>query len=308
MKIRGMRKSRHLSNIENGFGLFVDDDDVSAGGDTGAEGGEGTQDPKTAKADDEGQATDPKKAAAKEGGEEDPTKGLNDEIARLVKDVMKQKERAKSAQTEKDELAKQVSDIQKVLGDMSLDDVEGLIKARKDADRKRLEEQGKYEQIVEQMRDQHKTEVSDLRTKIGELEVALRTKEGSLEELSIGRAFGDSVFLREKSTIPASIARKEFGDYFDIENGVVVPYNKPRGQEDRAPLVDAEGHVKDFETAIQELFTKHPESKSLLKTTQKPGAASSTESVTAPAKPSENKTGLTGLERIQAGLQKRKAS
>lgn len=315
---RNRRVNRQMAIIENGLVLSIegDEDDKSTdGGDTGGDDDKKDENKGEAdKGDDgKGKEKDPAKAKAddkKDDGKKADDSKVNDELARLLKDVMKQKDRAKTALEEKTALEQQLSQVQGVLGDLSLDDVSGLIAARREEETHRLEEKGEYEAIVQQMKDQHKSAVSTMEEQINELKGKLTTVNGSLEELSVGRAFSDSSYLRDSSAIPNSIARKEFGTYFEMDGDRVVPYNKPRGLEDRAPLVDAEGNVKDFETAIKELYEKHPESKSLIKTSQKPGAGSKTDKVPSDTKSdkSTDTSGLSGVDKITAGLKQRAAS
>lgn len=235
------------------------------------------------------------------GEKSDDGKKIADETAKLLKDVMKWKEKARTTESEKSKLASTVSRLQEVLGeDYSLDDVQKIIEEKKDAERKDLEKKGEYDRILEQMKEENKKALDEALGKNAESADVIKSLQNQLEEMSVGRAFSDSNFIRENSVLPASIARKEFANYFDNVDGELVAYDKPRGAKDRTPLVDAQGNNKSFEAAIADLYAKHPDSKDLLKSKRKPGAASKTESSSKGAKPAPK----TSRDKIAAGLEK----
>lgn len=236
-------------------------------------------------------------------GEEEADQGVkkpnqpSDAEARLLKDVMKHKDRAKSLESE-------LSSIKSVLGDLKPEDVAQLISAKREAERAELERRGEYDRILEQVKTEHQGQVSTLQSQIDALKAQLNEKEGAVLEMTIGRNFVESAFIREKSLIPASIARKEFGDHVELVDGQVVVYDKPRGAAERTPLVDGNGQYLAFDDAISRLFAKHPESARLVRAQVKPGAGSKNEDLGGKP-PQENKAVGTGVSRIAAGLAKR---
>lgn len=282
--------------------LTVDDgDDGDQGGDTGTGSdnepdNDGNQ--STADKDEPG-----KGSKDKDGDSGKDTKPSNEE-ARLLKELMKQKDKVKDLTSNFDKTDKELKALKEILGDLDPDKVKELVDANKDAQRKRLEEEGKYKEIVQQMKDEHQKGVAALNETIKTLTEERDAIKSQVEELSIGRAFSDSTFIRENSALPPSIVRKEFAVYFDIENGQLVPYTKPRGEQGRAPLVDAEGNSKSFEEAIAHLFTTHPDSKSLLKAKAKPGAGSGTDKGTGtkPSGDGSKEPEVKGVDRIAKAL------
>lgn len=205
-------------------------------------------------------------------------KAIEDEKAKLLKESMKRKE----AMQEKDkvlaEREKELEKIKAAMGSIDLDQLKEIVKQNEEAERKAAEARGEYDQIVSQLKEREKSLTEKYETEVQTAQQKLAALASKVENLTVGRAFSDSTFIKESSTLPASIARQTFGEYFDAdENGNLVAYTLPRGQEGRVPLVDADGNHKSFEAAISELYNKHPDAKSLIRSKQKPGASSGTE-------------------------------
>ncbi len=230
----------------------------------------------------------------------------DDEKAQLIKDVMKWKEKARESQTELQAakaVADQLAKLKEAVGETSVDELKALVEQRKEAERLKAEEKGEYERIVAQMKEENKKRVQEIEDKAKAALEELKSKESVIQSLTIGRAFSDSAFVRESSTLPPSIAQKEFGDFFEFENGRLVPYDKPRGAEKRTKLVTEDGEPKSFEEAIEVLFNAHPESKSLLRTKRKSGAGSGSDTQTGGGSPIK----AYGVAKIARGLQKKPA-
>lgn len=262
-------------------------DDAAAAADTAA-----GDDPAAAKPEGEADsAADPDKAA------------LSDNEAKLLKDVMKQKNRVKTLEDQLKESGAtktELDNLKAVLGDATVDDVKAILKERADAETAKLEAKGEYTRIVERMREEQGKTVSALESRIAELETQLDEKIRSIDDMTVGRSFSESAYISEASVIPSSIARKEFGSHFELKDGQVVAYDKPAGQGERTLIVDANGNPKAFEAAIAELYGKHPDSARLIKATQKPGAKSNSDRATGKETPST----VTGKDRIRKGLGK----
>ena len=193
--------------------------------------------------------------------------GLTDEAAKLLRDVMKHKDRAKQAE-------EQLNALKGALGDLKPEDVAALVAQQKEQERLNLEKRGEYDRILEQVRTEHTKEKGTLSEQIESLKAQLNERDSQIQEMTVGRSFAESAFIREQSKIPASIARKEFGAHVELVDGQVVVYDKPKGAADRTPLVDANGKYKAFEDAIAALYQAHPESASLIRAKGKPGSGS----------------------------------
>lgn len=220
------------------------------------------------------------KAAAEAGDVQAALKLAEDEKARLLKETMKRKEDLKAAKEASTKTQEELDAIKASLGGLDLEQISSLVEQQKDAERQALEAKGEYEQIVEQMRTQHTSALDSLKSELEAANNKVAVLTSQVDELTVGRAFGDSEFIREQSTLPVGIARQTFAEYFESnESGELVAYTAPRGAEGRVPLVDADGNAKSFEAAISDLYNKHPDAKSLIKAKQKAGAASGTEQV-----------------------------
>lgn len=220
--------------------------------------------------------------------------------AKLLKEVMTRKAREK-------DLEAQLNALKGALGDTTADDVAKILAERKDQERKELEKRGEYDRILEQVKTEHAKELDALKADLESTKLLVSQKDDTLVEMTVGRAFSESPFIREKSLLPAGIARKEFGTHVDLVDGVAVVYDKPRGAAERTPLVGADGKAKSFEDGIQALYAAHPDGAGLLRAQGKPGAGSGSQDLGG-HKPNEQKPkhdGLAGVDRIAAALNKK---
>lgn len=239
--------------------------------------------------------------AAAATGKTDDNGGTNkpsDAEAKLLKELMALKGKAQAAEQE-------LKAFKDAAGEAKPDELKSLLDAKKEADRLALEKRGEYDRILEQVKTEHTGVITGLEAKIKELTEALDAKDSTLLDLTVGRAFTESAFIRDKSLVPASLARKEFGSHVDIVDGVAVVYDKPRGSAERTPLVDGNGKPKSFEEGIQALYTAHPDSAALIRAQGKPGAGSSTVDTGGKKPEDQSKTVQPGASRIALGLSKK---
>lgn len=238
----------------------------------------------------------------KEGGEEqpaektqpkEPASQLTDKEAALLKDVMKQKEAAKQAKAE-------LAAIRESIGDLDLDEVREIISQKKAAETKALEDKGEYERVKQRMAEEHKSEIAKLQAKIDELQNLKGASDQRVNDLTVGSQFTQSEFVTGELVLPPAKARALYGNYFEIEDGKVIGYDKPRGEANRTAIVDSYGQPLGFDDAMRKIIEADPEKDHLIKSKVKPGAGSIStpkgQKVQVPAKP------LTGQEKIQAGL------
>jgi hypothetical protein len=222
----------------------------------------------------------------------------SDAEAKLLKELMALKDKAKSAEAE-------LKAYKDAAGESKPDELKALIEAKKEAERLQLEKRGEYDRILEQVKSEHAKEIETLKGQLEQQTLLLSQKDESLVNLTVGRAFSESAFIREKSLIPASIARKEFGTHVDIVDGVAVVYDKPRGASERTPIVGADGKPKSFEDGIAALYAAHPEAKAMVRAQGKPGAGSQNADLGGKKPEDESKTISPGVARIAAGLAKK---
>ena len=123
-------------------------------------------------------------------------------------------------------------------------EVRKMIQERQDAEKAELERRGEFDKVKSQMVEEHRKALDALKTELGTKVTTLESENANLRsstvELTVGRAFGDSAFVREL-TVPASKARILYGAHFEVKDGKVVGFDKPAGQANRTILVDGSG-------------------------------------------------------------------
>lgn len=223
----------------------------------------------------------------------------SDAEAKLLKEVMALKEKQRIADAE-------LKAFKDAAGESKPEDLKALIEAKKAADLAALEKRGEYDRILEQVKTEHAKEIDTLKAELEAAKLLVSQKDDTLVELTVGRSFSESAFIREKSVLPASIARSQFGSYVDIVDGSAVVYDKPRGAAERTPLVGADGKPKSFEDGIAALYAAHPDHASLIKAQGKPGAGSQNADLGG-KKPDNagNQPAVSGVSRIALGLNKK---
>jgi hypothetical protein len=261
----------------------------------GGEGGEGGQ-----------KSGDEPGASGGEGGGEGGTgkPALSDADAKLLKEVMAQKNRAK-------DLAEKLADAQKRLADYDGVDAtkaRKLLADQEEADRKAAESRGEYDRLVAQMGERHQSEQAALNGRLGEAQTHVAKLEKEIAELTVGSAFSGSAFVSGDLTLTAAKARVIYGTHFEYKEGKVVGYDKPVGASDRTLLVSSTGEALSFDEALRALVEKDPDRDRLLRAKARAGAGSST--VTKGAKAATDmaqaaqEAKLSGAAKISAGLKK----
>ena len=249
-----------------------------------------------------------------ESTEGDEGKQLSESEAKLLKETMQRKEQIKelrkeleARQAEQSAKEAELSKFKDILGDTPPEQLAELLEAKKKAETLELERKGEYDRIVERMKEESEKERQSLQARIEELSSSLASKEAQIDDMTIGRSFAESSFIREKSSLPPGIARKEFASHFELKNNVLVGYEKPVGSEGNTPIVDAEGRPKSFDDAIAELYASHPDSATLIKAVVKQGAASGTDTKPAGKSTSEQSDNeVKGIDRISRALAAKK--
>ena len=223
-------------------------------------------------------------------------KDQDNEKADLLKEVMKKKEKITNLSTEVNSLKDQL----KAFDGINLDEVKQMIKDREDQENKALEAKGEFDRVKQNMNEAHKIEIGNLNDKITELTNKLNLSEGAINDLTIGSAFDSSDFISKEMTLTPSKARIIYGQNFDIVDGKVVGYDKPKGSTDRTQLVDSSGSNLKFEDAIKKLVNDDPDVDSLLLSKMKTGSGSKTD--TASLKQPITKVEKRGIDRIASAL------
>lgn len=236
------------------------------------------------------------KAAAEKAAAEEAAKGgktgPSDEEARLLKENMQKKE----ALRKKDE---EIAALKKQFEGIDPEAVRKMLAERADAEKAELEKKGDYERLKARMAEEHGKEVKTLQDQIAELQAQVSKASGTINELSIGSQFSQSQFIGEELTLTPAKARVIYADHFDLEDGKVVGYDKPRGAANRTALVDQYGTPVSFDDALRKIVDADPEKDHLLKSKIKSGAGSDSRKTTQPANKQEP---TDSVSRIAAGL------
>lgn len=266
--------------------LREETDDGTGGTGSGAGGGEG------AGAGEGGAGS----AGGGEGGVQKKPVPPSDEEAKLLKEIMKKKEEIAKLQKS---AADSASILEKLNALGGLESLESLVTAQKEAEKKKLEEAGEWDRLKAQMAEQHDKTVKELKKVIEDQTAKQSALIGQLDELTIGASFNQSQFIKN-TILTSSKARTVYGAHFDLVDGEVVGYDKPRGVAGRTPIVDAYGNNVSFDEALKKIVEADPEKDSIIKSQLGAGAGSGSAK---PNKKKETEEVADGsISKISAGL------
>lgn len=230
--------------------------------------------------------------------------GMSDSDAKLLKELMAQKNRAKELAAELEGAKKRLSDFDGV----DPAKARKLLADEEEAARKAAEARGEYDRLLAQMGERHQAEQAALNGRLSEAQTTVSALQREIAELTVGSAFSGSAFVNGDLTLTATKARVIYGSHFEYKDGKVVGYDKPAGASDRTLLVSSTGDALSFDEALRVLVEKDPDRDRLLRGKAKAGAGSATVTKGAKAatelaeKSAESK--LTGAAKIAAGLKK----
>ncbi|WKZ86335.1 hypothetical protein N5B55_05115 [Ralstonia pickettii] len=267
------------------------------GGDpgAGAAGGAGADEAAKKAAEEAAAKKAADEAAGKAGG--DGGKKPSDEEAKLLKEVMQKKEALQKTQAD---LAAAQERLKKFDG-IDPEAVRAMLAERAQAEEKALEAKGDYERLKQRMAEAHASETASLKEQIAQLQNVLSQREGAINELSIGSLFGQSQFINSELVLTPAKARVVYGDHFELVDGKVVGYDKPKGASGRTAIVDSMGNPVNFDEALRKIVEADPEKDALLKSKIKPGANSESGKVGKQAN-SQKDAPTDGVSKIAAGL------
>lgn len=201
-------------------------------------------------------------------------KQLADEKAELLKEVMKRKGSEAILKTEVTALGEKL----KAFDGIDPVVVRALLADKVKTEQTELEKRGEFDRVKAQMTDAHATELQTLRESLeaGATDISgkLAAATSQITELTIGRSFGDSPFVRDSLTLTPSKARVVYGSHFELQDGKVVAYDKPAGAATRTVYVDAAGEPLSFDLAIEKIVKADPDVEHLIRSKLKPGAGS----------------------------------
>lgn len=226
------------------------------GGGSGGEGGEG---------DEKKEPSEPTKkdSEADDEGKNKPT----DKEAELLKEVMKKKAEAQKVKQELEELKARYIDIDPEIARKAINE-------QKEKETKELEAKGDFERLKARMAEEHAKEVDALKAKIAELEGANTSKSQMINDLTVGAQFNQSQYIKQDLIYTPTKLRALYGNHFEIEDGKVVGYDKPRGAAERTKIVDSHGNPVNFDKALEKIVSMDPDANYMIKAKSKQGAGS----------------------------------
>lgn len=232
-------------------------------------------------------------AAAAAKGKSQPS----DAEAALLKEVMDKKAALKTANQKAIDLEAKL----KSFDGIDLVEITKLLADKKQAEQTDLEKRGEFDRVKQQMVEEHTKAMEALMTSsttaTSTLKSALDASTNQITELTIGRSFGDSPFVRDSLTLTPSKARVIYGAHFELADGVIVAYDKPAGSASRTQLVDGKGDPLSFDLAMEKIVGADPDKDHLLRSKMKSGAGSKSDS-----KIHEQVEVGSGRERIAAAI------
>ena len=229
------------------------------------------------------------------------TPPVDDEKARLLKDVMKNKAARVAAETAAAAAAANLA----AFDGITPAEVAQFRADKAASDLAAAEARGDYDRIVASMREQTEAREAAAAATSAERDAKLKTAEDRINELTVGRAFGDSKFLSTSTILSPTKARKLYSDHFEFEDGEFVAYDKPEGAKNRTRLVNARGDDLSFDEAIEKIVKADPDYESVARSTLLSGASTAPLSTTREdTKPSSG----SGKTRIAAALAAQKAA
>lgn len=231
-----------------------------------------------------------------EPGNDDGKKKPTDEEARLLKENMQKKEKIEKLTSDLTAANNIVAAINELGG---IDALKTLVGEKKDAETKALEAKGEWDRLKQRMAEEHTKTLKAEQDKVAEKDKALQAAMATINELTVGSAFSNSKFIGEDLVLTPAKTRVVYGEHFDLVDGKVVGYDKPRGAANRTPLVDASGSAVAFDEALKKIVEADPEKESVLRSKAKPGAGSGS-AKTVPDKKQED-SGVS-IDKISAGL------
>ncbi len=224
---------------------------------------------------------------------------LSDNEAALLKDVMKHKAAAADAKSQLEAAQKALKDFD----GLDAAQLRGLLADKAAAELKEAEKRGEYSRIIEQVKQDADARHAVQETEKTALSEKLKVAQAQIDDLTIGSSFRASKFISGETVLTGDKARRLYGDHFEIEDGDVVAYDKPRGASDRTPLVDTRTGAKlDFEAAITKIMKADADFEGIQKSKAKPGTNSGGNGSDKQADRDTKKPAVSGVDRIAAGL------
>jgi DNA-binding transcriptional ArsR family regulator len=219
----------------------------------------------------------------------------SDAEAKLIKEIMKLKAEKKAEAEKAKKLAEQ-------LGGIDLDAAREALKKMEEAEKTELERKGEYTRLLEMQKEAAAKERKELEEKLETERKAREDLARNVDALSLTNAFSNSKFIQEKLTLTPNKTKALYADHFEIQDGKIVAYDKPKGSADRTPIVGADGEGVPFEAAIEAIINGDPDKDTLIKSELKGGAGSKQTSIETPG----TQRPMSSLDKMALGLKNSK--
>ena len=229
----------------------------------------------------------------------------NTEKASLLKESMSRKDSLKSKDEEIAALKAQFDGIDPEAAREAMKVAAEAAEAKKQAELKELESKGEYDKILEQVNAANSEKIAAKDKEIETRDTEIAGLKATINKLTVGNSFNSSNFITEQLVLTPNKVEALYGSHFDVEDGTMIAYDKPRGSSERTKLVDDKGAPLNFEAAITKIVSADPDFERMQKSKLKPGASSTEDEGKQKSQADE---GATGLERIKAGLTQLKSS
>lgn len=279
-----------------------------AGNDGAADGSGMTDKPTGEDQTGEGETQQQQEQAKHGEGDNKPT----DREAKLLKESMTRKARIQELEGEMNALRSQYEGLDVNLYKEMLEERKARQQQAEKDEQERLKAEGKFDELlaaqerqresaIAQVKEHYEKELSGKESEIDGLKELLGKQDELIKKLTIENAFSSSQYIRDE-LVPAftpSRTKKLYGEYFDVEGGKIVPYDKPVGDASRTVLVDKDGNPLAFDAAIARLVESDPDADAMKRSKHRPGAGSNSEGLPASQKASPIKP---GVGRIEAAL------
>lgn len=213
-----------------------------------------------AKAKAAAEAEEAKKAAAAAGGDEAAAAAAA-ELDRVKAELAAAKEAAKKFDGIDPEVAR--ANAKKVK------DAEA---AALEAEKAKATAEGNFERLKQLQDEEANAKIAAAEEARAAADARAVAAEERLNDALVTVAFGNSKFIVDKTILGPVKARRLFGDYVEIEDGVQVVYDAPRGASKRAKIMNAKGEALPFNDAIQKVIEADPDKDSLIRSEAKSGA------------------------------------
>lgn len=242
--------------------------------------------------------------AADKGGDKKP---IDPQVAKLLKDMMRHKDRAKEAATRADTAEKErtalLASLQEAFGLEKPEEITGMLTKLKADEEGRLKAAGEFDKLKSRLVSEHEKErkklEDTLKAEVTTLKSQLDAASSEVRRLLVSNSFGSSPFVTDEMTLTPAQAERLFGANFKVEAAADGRMTVKAYLDDK-PLVNKSGETLSFDEALREIVNADPGKDRLIRTKAKPGAGSGTLGRTGVP---GGTTEIRGAQRIAAALE-----